>query len=266
MNLYAAWLKKSLPILRKISQKTTIFKIPSEKPESSHGDLFAKCTYTSKGPDIQDDPELVRFNPRLDGLITLRQFNERFADTLKVGMVLCVSNTLDGLSGETYALGEDEYATVRSTLASTLSELSYWHWNEVNKIKLCFKNTKDELVKTLPLKAGDGEKAHYEKPVFGWFAPYGGLWDSTEFGQPTKKITALEQISPRQNPSGSEFRNILIQPGFFISKNDYCRNLPWRGESGGSSVTAVYGAAFDFTVTVTTSELHDFHSIKLFLE
>ena len=272
LERYAAWLKTSLPILRQISQKTTHFRIPREKP-LKNGDLFSECAYSSKGPDIQDDPALVRFNPELDGLLTLRQFNERFAENFNVGVILCVSNTIDGLSGEAYTLGEDEYATLRSTLASTSSEHSDWNWNQCKKIQLCFKNTDGELVKTLQLKAGDG-KGDYKDSVFKWFAPYGKLVDTAEFGPLCGKQTALESVSPTgSRPKPEDYkrahRNILIQPGFFIDNRKYERALPvlpTRTEAGKWSVTAVYGAAFDFTVTVTTDELRSFHNIDILLE
>ncbi len=243
---YATWYQQAVTILGQVCQRKKPFFIPRVELEdpSRFREAFNGKLYDETPATANDDPEIARFNPRLDGLVPVLLWNDLGLEPPRVGIKICVSRTMTGFNGDAYDLGVDEASAVLSVLKSARKS-GEDAWRRLDKINVAFLNAAGENVRTGVLDLGSREIQRNGE----WLAPYGALYGD---GDEKQKIAS--------RPPYEDERSILIQPAFVLDEEIFQTYYRKIWDSAG---LATAGVAFDFVLEVPLEEIRGFQRLEL---
>lgn len=247
-SAYTAWHQKAADVFKQICSSAKPFQFPrvQVKYPDHLRKAFINTLYGDEPPTANDDDEIARFNPRLDGLIPILGARNLGLERLRVGMTVCLSKTFDDFRGDAYTLGEDEYSAITAALKPQNNERSAWRCLE--QIEVNFKNENDDIVRQETLDLSKRELQYGSS----WLAPYG----------------MMQHNGDTQVISGTAFgrheeRLMLVQPAFILSDARYWLVPANISENSHSAYVATSGVAFDFTLELPLSDLRQFHHVDL---
>jgi len=242
---YATWYHEAASVLSQVCAKKKPFSIPRVElsdPQEVREHFQGKL-YDEKPPTINDDPEIARFNPKLDGLAPVLKASYMEIQVPRVGLSLCVSRSSAGFSGDTYELGVDESTAIidACTLPGKRGDEA---WRKLDCVAIRFLSSTGEIVR---LETLDLNKRHIEGRE-NWLAPYGAL-----YGENDTKL----QLTNR--PLYDDEHVMMIQPSFLLLDRSFSANLRDYSYAG----IATSGVAFDFMLELPLEEIRTFQRVEL---
>lgn len=240
---YAIWYQQAVTVLGQVCSKRQPFSNPRVELRDAERlrEEFESKLYNEAPPSANDDPEIARFNPRLDGLVPVLKSMDQASDVPRVGLRVFVSKSISGLNGDAYDLGADETAAVLGAV-NKLGKSDADAWRKLDKVKVAFLDAAGGSVRTELLDLGSRKIESGER----WLAPYGGIYRGND--------SKLQLIC---RPPYDREHAMLIQPGFVLCRSNYST----KNSSDACILTA--GVAFDFVLEVPLDEIRNFTRLEL---
>ncbi|MCB1279053.1 hypothetical protein [Prosthecobacter sp.] len=242
---YATWYQEAASVLGQVCMKKQPFSISRvgfRDPDSVR-ERFQDKLYDEKPPTINDDPEIARFNPKLDGLVPVLEASYMGIQVPRVGLNLCVSRSSEGFNGYSYELGTDESSVVIDA-CKLPGKRGDEAWRKLDRVAVRFLNEAGELVR---LETLDLTQRHIEGGE-DWLAPYGALYGSSD-----------EKLQLTNRPLYNNEHVMMIQPSFLLVRWTYASNA----KDSSDAAIATSGVAFDFVLELPLEEIRAFKRVEL---